>query len=214
MSQITQNANAQYNLGVMYEGGQGVPQDYEKAVHLYTEAAGQGFAAAQNNLGGMCRQGQGVPQDYKKAFEWFTKAAQQGFAAAQNNLGAMYGLGQGVPQDPKKAIEWYTKAAQQGFDGAKYSLGGMYYRGEGVSKDDPQNKIEAYVWLQLGMGRDPERYRAFGLAAEKLTQEEEDKAEKLFKKRREEIHKRKAEASATIEIMGVGVWSSRKGVLE
>ena len=37
-------ANAQYNLGVMYERGEGVPQDYKEAVRLYRLAADQGLA--------------------------------------------------------------------------------------------------------------------------------------------------------------------------
>ena len=32
-------SDAQYNLGLMYENGWGVPQDYKEAVRLYTLAA-------------------------------------------------------------------------------------------------------------------------------------------------------------------------------
>ena len=31
------NADAQYNLGLMYDYGDGVPQDYKEAVRLYRE---------------------------------------------------------------------------------------------------------------------------------------------------------------------------------
>ena len=44
-------AQAQFNLGVMYENGQGVHQDYKEAVRLYRLSAEQGHAKAQNNLG-------------------------------------------------------------------------------------------------------------------------------------------------------------------
>jgi TPR repeat protein len=37
------DASAQYNLGVMYENGQGVPQDYKTAVKWYRLAAEQGM---------------------------------------------------------------------------------------------------------------------------------------------------------------------------
>lgn len=33
------DADAQYNLGVMYEFGDGVPQSYKQAVKWYTQAA-------------------------------------------------------------------------------------------------------------------------------------------------------------------------------
>ena len=79
---------AQYNLGLMYDNGQGVPQDYKQAVKWYTKAAEQGDANAQYSLGYMYANGQGVPQDYKQAVMWFTKAAEQGDADAQYNLGS------------------------------------------------------------------------------------------------------------------------------
>ncbi len=44
------NAAAQYNLGVMYANGRGVPQDYVQAMKWYRLAADQGDAKAQFNL--------------------------------------------------------------------------------------------------------------------------------------------------------------------
>ncbi len=46
-------AEAQFNLGIMYNNGHGVPQDYAKAVKWYRKAAEQGYAEAQHNLGFM-----------------------------------------------------------------------------------------------------------------------------------------------------------------
>ena len=51
------DADAQNNLGVMYEEGKGVSQDYETAVKWYTLAAEQGDADVQNNLGFMYEKG-------------------------------------------------------------------------------------------------------------------------------------------------------------
>lgn len=42
---------AQFQLGVMYENGQGVLKDPAKAVSWYQKAAAQNHALAQNNLG-------------------------------------------------------------------------------------------------------------------------------------------------------------------
>ena len=69
LSQLRTPANqgyavAQTTLGVMYENGQGVPQDYAQAVAWYRKAADQGLAVAQVNLGVMYKNGHGVPQDY------------------------------------------------------------------------------------------------------------------------------------------------------
>jgi len=139
------NANAQYNLGVFYERGQGIPQDYTQAVYWYQKAAQQGYAAAENNLAGMYLDGRGLPQDYTQALYWYRKAADQGLATAQENLGDLYFLGKGVTQDYSKAVYWYLKAAEQGYGKAQYNLGNMYHYGRGVT----QNYAEDYFWTSL-----------------------------------------------------------------
>ena len=44
-------ASAQYNLGVAYGQGEGVPKDFVEAIFWYRKAAEQGDADAQYNLG-------------------------------------------------------------------------------------------------------------------------------------------------------------------
>ena len=105
------DAKAQYSLALMYDNGQGVPQDYVEAVKWYRKAADQGVADAQNNLALMYGNGQGVPQDYAEAMKWYRKAAEQGNASAQSNLGVMYGIGKGVPQDYVQAHKWLNLAS-------------------------------------------------------------------------------------------------------
>ena len=109
-------AKAQFNLGVMYEYGDGVPQDYKEAVRLYRLAAEQGYARAQFNLGVMYEYGHAVPQDYTKAVRLYRLAAEQGFADAQYNLGTFYGNGTGVVQDFVYAHMWLNIAASNGVD--------------------------------------------------------------------------------------------------
>ena len=65
------DAEAQYNLGVMYASGEGVPQDYAEAVRWYRLAAEQGDAGAQSFLGAMYHDCIGVPQDYAEAVRWY-----------------------------------------------------------------------------------------------------------------------------------------------
>ncbi len=107
------DADAQHNLGVMYNTGRGVPQDYAKAVKWFRKAAEQGDGGGQYNLGNMYSDGNGVPQDYAAAVKWFRKAAEQGYTLAQTNLGFMYHLGRGVPQDYAQAHMWYNLAASR-----------------------------------------------------------------------------------------------------
>ena len=73
------NASAQYNLGIMYRNGQGVPQNYTQALQWYLKAADQGIAEAQFNLGVMYYNGQEVPQNYSQAADGYRKAVEQGY---------------------------------------------------------------------------------------------------------------------------------------
>ena len=57
---ILGNAAAQFNLGVMYDKGQGVPQNDKTALNWYRLAAEQGHAKSQYNLGVMYTEGRGV----------------------------------------------------------------------------------------------------------------------------------------------------------
>ena len=108
------DARAQYNLGVLYRKGRGVPQDDVQARQWYEKAAAQGQAKAQYNLGTLYLNGSGVPKDYQQALRWFRMAADQGEALAQTKIGIMYDDGPGVPHDFVQAHKWYNLAATNG----------------------------------------------------------------------------------------------------
>ena len=107
------DAIAQYNLGVMYTKGEGVPRDNGEAVRWFRKAAQQGFSQAQYNLGVMYTKGEGVPRDDGEAVTWYRRAAVQGDAKAQFNLALMYDEGRGVPQDYVAAHKWFNLAASR-----------------------------------------------------------------------------------------------------
>ena len=138
------NSAAQFNLGVMYDNGDGVPQNDAEAVEWYRKAAELGLVDAQVILGNRYHDGKGVPQNDAEAIEWYRKAAAQGNTDAQNNLGAMHENGKGVPQNDAEAVKWYRKAAELGNAAAQNNLGVMYANGKGV----PQNDAEAVKWFR------------------------------------------------------------------
>ena len=151
---------AQYNLGVCYDNGMGVAQDYKQAVYWYTKAANQGDLMAQYFLGVCYNEGRGVAQDYKQAVYWYTKAANQGHAGAQYSLGFCYYNGEGVAQDYKQAVYWWTKVANLGNDMAQFCLGFCYYKGEGVAQDYKQ---AVYWWTKAAnRGHAQAQYRLGG----------------------------------------------------
>ncbi len=159
------SAAAQFNLGVLYYNGQGVPQDYAEAVKWFRMSAENGHADAQFILGWLCDEDRGqsqqhilntmhnarglarvVQQDDAEALKWYHMAAKQGHALAQHGLGAMYyDEGRGVPQDYTEAAKWYRKSAEQGYANAQVILALLYKNGQGVSQDH----AEALKWFRM-----------------------------------------------------------------
>ena len=89
------HAMAQASLGFLFETGQGVPRDLDKAMDLYHKAAKQGHSVAQFNLGRIYQNGlthgiQQVKQDPKLAEQFLKRAAAQGIVAAHHQLGLFY----------------------------------------------------------------------------------------------------------------------------
>ena len=75
-------AEAERDLGAMYENGHGVPQDDSEAVNWYRQAAYKGDEKAQFDLGRMYANGTWVPQDMVEAYAWFSIAADGGYVKA------------------------------------------------------------------------------------------------------------------------------------
>jgi len=140
------DAEAQYNLGVMYARGEGVDQDNAEALNWYNKAAKQGVAEAQVSLGVAYNTGVGVAKNGTEALQWFRIAAGQGNAFAQFSLGMAHHEGTGgLPKNDTEAVHWYCKAAEQGFALAQSNLGFMYANGQGI----PRNYELAHMWLTI-----------------------------------------------------------------
>lgn len=83
---------AQYNLGIMYEQGEGVPKDYHAALHWYHQASSRGYGDASFQIGRMYVWGRGVSRDAVKADKWYMKAANQGSVEGQLTTAGIYGV--------------------------------------------------------------------------------------------------------------------------
>lgn len=109
------DAEAQRNIGIMFQRGLGAPQSDVEAAHWYRRAAENGHARAQQNLGVMYENGTGVLQDYSEAVKWYRKSAEQGNVNAKINLGVLYEQGvPGLPRDVMQSHMWYNLATAQG----------------------------------------------------------------------------------------------------
>ena len=72
------DADAQLNLGYMYDHGDGVPENDVEAVKWFRLAADQGHATAQTNLGYAYFFGNGVPKDDVESYARFNVAGALG----------------------------------------------------------------------------------------------------------------------------------------
>jgi TPR repeat protein len=108
------DACAQFDLGLLYQTGTGVAQDFTEAMTWYKKAAEQGLADAQLNIGYLYDKGNGVTQNAATATQWYLKAALQCDVIASYNLGDKYEKGQGVEQNYIKAHYWYNVSSTFG----------------------------------------------------------------------------------------------------
>jgi len=102
---------AQYEMGLQYADGEGVPQNYQDAMAWFAKAAENGNDKAQWKLGLGYMKGIGVPHDERKAVVWFKRAANQGDVRAQSALSDAYLSGRGIPRDYVRAYTWSAISA-------------------------------------------------------------------------------------------------------
>ncbi|CAB4489044.1 unnamed protein product [Rhizophagus irregularis] len=119
---------AQYNLAVCYQSGDGVKSNYRKAFELFLSAAKRGNLDAQYNLAICYMDGMGTQKDKKKAFKWFLKSESKQLitqnkgerkefeknlklaiandSKAQNYVGYCYNNGKVTNKNETKALKW------------------------------------------------------------------------------------------------------------
>ena len=121
------DAEAQYELGIMYLKGQGVEQDREEALLWLQKASDGGNEQATSKLGRVKQQ--------QEKFEQLAAKAQAGDIDAQYEVAMMYLKGRGVRQSGKQARKWLAKGAEQGDERAITRLGIVNYKGEEGPRD-------------------------------------------------------------------------------
>ncbi len=142
------DARTEYELAKRYAHGNGVPQDYARAVEYLRQSANQGYAPAQTGLGSCYAHGLGVNQDYGEAVRWYRQSADQGDSLAEYSLGYAYAHGKGVTKDVAAALKWWRKSANQGQVHAQNALGQFYFYGEHPGDTNHINYPEAARWLR------------------------------------------------------------------
>ena len=141
------NAHAQWELGVMYFFGDGVPLDDVEAVKWFRKAAMQGHPYGMDSLSAMYDLGWGVPRDEVEALAWeLLSGAPSNYLPFSISLDGPGRLLARWPAWQKKELKkWFRKAAMQGHPYGMDSLSAMYDLGWGV----PRDEVEALAWKLL-----------------------------------------------------------------
>lgn len=113
------NSTSQWLLGLCYEQGKGVIQNYKEAVECYRKSAEQDNASAQYHLGLCYEKGYGVVQDYGQAIFWYQKSANQGYSKAEHRLEICY---RGQDIDAGCYVSYLDDSGLEGYDFSRLRL--------------------------------------------------------------------------------------------
>ncbi|MGA1207813.1 MAG: tetratricopeptide repeat protein [Litorivicinaceae bacterium] len=138
-------AEAQNNVGLMYERGLGVTQNYPEAMVWYRQAADQGLPEANLNLGLLYYSGYGTQVNDREAYRRFRAAAADTLAEAQYMVGLMHFSGRGTAQSFVEAYRGFLDAAKQGYPEAQYMLSYLLLSGD-LGRMQPE---ASFVWSKI-----------------------------------------------------------------
>ncbi|MEO6394916.1 MAG: tetratricopeptide repeat protein [Devosia sp.] len=157
---------ALYQLGLMYESGEGVPQDKGKAFGYFAKIADEHADASPN-----AREAEVVAHSFVKMAEAYNEGVEEagivkdeatsirlilhaaswfGDAEAQYKVGMAYQDAAELGDNPIQSYRWYAMAARKGHPGAQANLGNLLFNGgEGVEA----NPVEGLMWLTVASRR-------------------------------------------------------------
>ena len=113
------DANAQFNLGLMYRYGPGYSPNLDRWVEAFGPAPGHASPTAQGSPAGKYNPGSGIPKDYIEAHKWMSLAVaratgddQKRFADARDSLAKLMTPEQ-IAEAQKRATEWTVAFEKQ-----------------------------------------------------------------------------------------------------
>lgn len=138
-----QDSYTLYNLGVLYDSGEGVARNPQRAAQYYTAAARLNDNDARYNLAHLYHYGDGVPRSDIIAHYWLTKAAAHE-RDAMTALGMLYQKSGTDDGTQMRASYWLEQAVMRGDAKAQYELSWRSRYGYSIEK----NQETTNRWLQ------------------------------------------------------------------
>ncbi|WP_240233352.1 tetratricopeptide repeat protein [Devosia lacusdianchii] len=157
---------AMWQLGTMYENGEGVARDPAKAFGYFAQIANQHADAAPKGVeadivarsfvkvGDYYKQGvpdAGIPADAQRSHALLLHAATYfGDADAQYRVGLLYMQEEEMGVNPLQSARWFSLAARKGHCPAQAQLGQLLFNGvEGIEAQP----VEGLMWLTIAHQR-------------------------------------------------------------
>jgi hypothetical protein len=156
---------ALFQLGLMYESGEGVDKDPVKAFGYFSQIADEHADTAPKGveadivaqsflkIGEYYRHGlpeAGIPKNEAYSNKLVMHAASYfGDADAQYKVGELYLDDAELGDNPLQSARWLNLAARKGHAGAQAKLGSMLFNGQGIDADP----IEGLMWLTVASRR-------------------------------------------------------------
>lgn len=129
------------NLGLMYEQGRGVIQEYARAADYYNQSCKGKDHRGCYNVGLMLLDGRGIEQDLLQAATNFRLACDGGLTSGCNELGVMLQNGIGLPQDERLAVALFRAACDDGLADGCGNLGFLVCQGRGVEQNQHEGTL-------------------------------------------------------------------------
>ena len=157
---------AMWQLGTMYENGEGVARDPVKAFGFFAQIANQHADAAPKGVeadivarsfvkvGDYYKEGlpdAGIPADANRSHALLLHAATYfGDADAQYRVGLLYLQEDELGVNPLQSARWFSLAARKGHCPAQAQLGDLLFNGiEGIEAQP----VEGLMWLSIAHDR-------------------------------------------------------------
>jgi antitoxin component YwqK of YwqJK toxin-antitoxin module len=149
------NAEAQYQIAIMNEHGEGIPENKIAAQNWMKRAAEQHHPKAQQILGNYLFHGTAGEVDKQQSYAWMLAAAENGVIQAQRETAMNLLDGEGVKKDQRRAIYWFSVAALNSDLYSALELGNQFAGGKLTKRND----LRAYQWYYIASGYQGPNYK-------------------------------------------------------
>ena len=152
------DVKSRHFVAMLYENGNGVARDFEKAAYWYRRTAESGDREAMLTYAMIRALGKGTDADVADACHWPTLALHGGNEKARQTLAILRAQAQDAVAaateaftaahkagDAKEALRQLNIAAECGSANAQFALFQLLYDGQG---DVPADRVAALLWLR------------------------------------------------------------------